>query len=170
MEENKMQGITINKVVINIGSGNEEKKSEAAKRLLELITGKKPASEISKRRAPAFKITKGQIIGAFVTLRGPEKTDLLKRLFDAVDNKVKDSGVTRNSLSFGIHEYIDIRGIKYDPVIGMLGMNVNVSFRRKGMRVELRKRKASKIPDRHAIIQKEMIKEYLKQNFGVSAV
>ena len=94
---NTMKAIRINKVVVNIGTGSEEKHAEAAKRLLELMTGMKPAEEMSKRRAPAFKITKGQVIGAFVTLRGQKAGELLKRLFDAVDDRVKDSSITQNS-------------------------------------------------------------------------
>ncbi len=165
-----MKEIRIEKLVLNIGTGSEEKHSEAAKRLLELMTGRKPAEEISKRRAPAFKITKGQIIGAFVTVRGREKEDLLKRLLDAVDNKIKESGITPNSLSFGIKEYIDIRGIKYDPAIGMLGMNVNVTFKRKGMRVRERKRLSSSIPERHAIVGRDLIKNYIQKSFNVEVV
>ena len=164
---NTMKAIRINKVVVNIGTGSEEKHAEAAKRLLELMTGMKPAEEMSKRRAPAFKITKGQVIGAFVTLRGQKAGELLKRLFDAVDDRVKDSSITQNSLSFGVKEYIDIRGIKYDPAIGMLGMNVNVSFSRKGARVRERKRKASHMPERHGIVGKDLIKDFVKKEYNV---
>jgi large subunit ribosomal protein L5 len=169
-KKNPMQAIMINKLVLNIGTGSEEKHAEAAKRLLGLMTGMKPADELSKRRMPAFKITKSQVIGSFVTLRGPKTSELLKRLLDAVDNKIKDSGITPNSLSFGIKEYIDIRGIKYDPAIGILGMNVNVSFRRKGGRVSLRKRLASSIPRRHGIVDRELIKDYVKKEFNAEVV
>ncbi len=165
-----MQSIYISKVVINIGSGNEEKKADAAKKLLELITERKPTDTISKNRRPAFKITRGQKIGAFVTLRKDAARNALKRLLDAVDNRVKLTGVTDNSLSFGIKEYIDIRGIKYDPQIGMLGMNVNASLRRKGSRVAERKRMAAKIPKRHSRIGPELVKEYMNKEFNVEFV
>ena len=104
MASNPMKNIGINKVVVNIGSGNEEKQADAARKLIELVTGRKPADEISKNRRPAFKITRGQRIGAFVTLRGKPATETLKKLLDAADNKVKLSGITTNSLSFGIRE------------------------------------------------------------------
>ncbi len=165
MPDNPMRKIGISKVVVNIGSGNEEKQADAARRLIELVTGRKPADEISKNRRPAFKITRGQRIGAYVTLRGKTANETLKRLLDAADNKVKLSGLTTNSLSFGIREYIDIRGVKYDPSIGMLGMNVNVSFSRKGRRVSARKRLSSKIPARHAKISADEIKEYMAREF-----
>ncbi len=160
-----MKNIGINKVVVNIGSGNEEKQADAARKLIELVTGRKPADEISKNRRPAFKITRGQRIGAFVTLRGKPAAETLKKLLDAADNKVKLSGITTNSLSFGIREYIDIRGVKYDPSIGMMGMNINVSFSRKGQRVKNRKRLAERIPDRHGKIGTDEIKEYMIREF-----
>ncbi len=160
-----MKSIGINKVVVNIGSGNEEKHADSARKLIELVTGRKPADEISKNRRPAFKITRGQRIGAFVTLRGRHATDTLKKLLDAADNKVKLSGITTNSLSFGIREYIDIRGVKYDPSIGMMGMNINVSFSRKGQRVKNRKKLSGRIPDRHGKIGTDEIKEYMAKEF-----
>jgi large subunit ribosomal protein L5 len=169
-KQNPMSGISINKVVINIGVGADDKTQPNAKRLLNLICGKEAADSMSKKRNPAFKITKGQKIGAFVTLRGKGARQTLARLFDAVDNKIRQGSVTNNSASFGIREYIDISGIKYDPKIGMMGMNVNISFMRKGLRVTLRKRQRSSIPERHRIISREEITEYLKKEFNVNAI
>ena len=169
-QANPMRRVKISKVVINIGSGGEEKQNEAAKKLIGLITGRKPAEAFSKKRLPAFKITRGQRIGAYVTLRGEEIGGLLPKLFDAVDNRVKSSSVTDNSLSFGIKEYIDIRGVKYDPAIGMLGMNVNLSFRRAGSRVLERKRLSAIVPRRHAVVSPDEIKDYVKREFKVEVV
>ena len=166
-QRNPMQEVRISKLVINIGSGSDQKQNEAAKKLITLITGRKPADEVSKRRNPAFKITKGQKIGAFVTVRGGEAGALLPKLLDAVDNRLKGSAITPNSLSFGIKEYIDIRGVKYDPAIGMLGMNVNLSFRRRGARVAARKRMAARVPERHGVVGPGEIKEYMIKEYKV---
>ncbi len=164
---NKMREIVLDKLVVNIGSGSEQSVNANAKRLLELITQRKPATSVSKKRNPAFKISKGQAIGAFVTIRGGEIKPLADRLLDAVSRRVKESGVTNNSASFGIHEYIDIRGVKYDPKIGMLGMNVNLSFKRRGTRVAIRKRAQSMVPDKHRIVTRDEVKEYLSKNYKV---
>src|SRR5271156_1270346 len=102
--ENSMSNIKINKVVINIGTGSDEQLHESAKRLIEIITGRKPADELSRTRNPAFKISKGQKIGAFVTVRGADAKKLIVRLFAAIDNKVKYESITNNSISFGIPE------------------------------------------------------------------
>jgi large subunit ribosomal protein L5 len=163
-----MRAIRLDKVVVNIGTGVDQQQHANARKLLELITARKPADEISKKRIPGYKTSKGQKIGTFVTLRGSDAKKLAVRLFDAVNNKLNIRSVTDNSISFGIKEYIDISGIKYDPKIGMLGMNVNMAFRRAGMRVELKKRHASKVPKYHKIINPEELRDYIKKEFDVS--
>ena len=166
--ENPMREIKINKLVINIGTGNEEKLQVNAKKLLQQISGVKPADSISTKRIPSFKISKGAKIGAFVTIRNNNAKLLAKRLFDAIGNKVPERGIQDNTVNFGIKEYIDIAGIKYDPVIGMLGMNVNVSFKRPGLRTELKKRSNGFIKRSHRRILKEELKAYLKKEFNVT--
>lgn len=170
MPENVMRNIRISKLVINIGTGSDESLQGNAKRLIEAITGRKSADEISRTRNPSFKIAKGQKIGAFVTVRGEHARKLMVKLFEAVDNKIKPNAVTSNSISFGIPEYIDISGVKYDPKIGMLGMNVNISFRRNGLRVALRKRHNAKIPATHRNISREEIVDYIKREFNVAII
>ena len=165
-----MRRIFIDKVVINIGTGSEPQPQANAKRLLEIISGEKPADEISRKRNPAFKISQGQKIGAFVTLRRQKAIDIAKRLLEAADNRVKERSITNNSLSFGINEYIDISGVKYDPKIGMLGMNVSVSFKRPGMRVGTRKRRRAYVHKSHSVIKPEEIKDFLVKQFNVNIV
>lgn len=162
---NPNKEIMLEKVVINIGIGQNEQLFENAKTLLKRLTGHDAAPAKAKTRDPSLKIRKGQIIGAYVTLRKQEALSMLERAVDAA-GKIKSSSVTDNSLSFGIREYIDFSGVKYDPKIGMFGMNVNAVFSRRGKRVELRRRKRSKADKRHATVKKEEIIEYLKNKFG----
>lgn len=165
---NIMRDIKINKVVINMGTGSDDQKQASAVSLLERLTGSKPAASISRHRLPEFKIAKGQKIGAFVSLRGAKAEDTLRRLFGAVDNKLSKKQVVDNAVNFGIKEYIDISGIKYDPKLGMLGMNVNVAFSRPGMRVRERKRARSNTAKRHSLVAREEIISFLQKNFKVS--
>jgi large subunit ribosomal protein L5 len=166
-EKNPMRDVAVDKLVVNIGTGGEEPRNQSAKKLLELLTGRKPSPAAAKKRNPAFKIAKGHQIGTFVTIRGAGIKPLAQRLFNAVDNRIKPTAIADNSVSFGVREYIDISGIKYDPKIGMLGMNVNLSFKRKGLRVRLRKRKNSTIPESHRAVDRQHIQEYLKKEYGV---
>ncbi|MDE1824554.1 MAG: 50S ribosomal protein L5 [Candidatus Micrarchaeota archaeon] len=168
MADNPMQGIYLDKVVVNIGIGDNENLFQNAKLLLEKLTGRKPVAARSRTRQPELKLRKGQIIGAFVTLRDDDARDMLKRALDANDNIVSERGIAGNSFSFGVKEYIYFPGVKYDPKIGMLGLNVNAAFRRKGKRVETRKRKRSKVAATHREIPNTAIMGYLKDNFKVS--
>ncbi|MCL5433761.1 MAG: 50S ribosomal protein L5 [Candidatus Marsarchaeota archaeon] len=172
MEDNKniMRAINIEKVVINMGTGSDESINKNAKNLIEIITNSKPVSTLSKKRNPAFKVSKGQRIGAMVTIRGKNAETLANRLLDAVDNKLKESNIMNNTVNFGIKEYIDISKVKYDPKIGMLGLNVNITFKRKGARVEQRKRKQSKISMKHKMIKKEEIIDFMKKRFNTEIV
>lgn len=168
-KSNGMKDVRLDKVVINIGTGNDEARQQNAKRLLQLITGMKPVDERSRRRIPAFKISPGTKIGAYVTVRRGTG-ELAKRLLDAVDGRVRKGSISNNTASFGIREYIDISGVKYDPKIGMLGMNVNLSFRRPGMHVSLRKIKPGRVARPQAVVPPEEIEEYMRREFKAEIV
>jgi large subunit ribosomal protein L5 len=115
-----------------------------------------------------FGIHKGEPIGVIVTVRGKETTELIKRLLVARDGKLPESSFDpRGSVSFGIKEHIEIPGIKYDPAIGILGMNVSVLLQRPGYRVSRRKRRTTKVGKSH-YVSKDDAMEYFKQNFGVT--
>jgi large subunit ribosomal protein L5 len=164
-KENPMKELRLSKLVINIGIGDNEDKLQNAKALLEKLTGKTAVATKSTHRVPELKIRKGQVIGAMVTLRNKEASEMLKRALDANNNTISPTSVARNSLNFGVSEYIYFSGVKYDPKIGMLGMNVNVSFGRQGKRVETRKRHASKVALHHREISREQIIDYMKSRY-----
>ncbi len=163
---NQMQNVKLDKLVLNIGIGPSEDKLDNAKALLKKLTGREPAYTKAKKRFPEFGIRRGQIIGTVVTLRNKQASDFLKSALEAIDNRVGGNALAGNSINFGIKEYIEFSGIKYDPKIGMLGLNVNASFSRPGVRVETRKRRSGKVGVRHRRISKEELQEYLKKNFG----
>jgi len=167
IQKNPMQKAVIDKLVISIGTSSDEKKQANAKQLLATMTGRKPTDALAKRRIPTFNISKNTKIGTFVTIRGTDGFELIKRLLEAVNNKIKESSITNNTVNFGVREYIDIRGVKYDPKIGMLGMNVNIVFNRKGARVEERRRARSRVARYHKRVAREEIAEYLKKEFNV---
>jgi large subunit ribosomal protein L5 len=164
---NVMQNIFLDKLVVNIGLGQTEEKLDAAKALLKKLTGKEAAYTRAKKRYPEFGIRKGQTIGTVVTLRGPSAATFFKSAVEANNNTLAESSIANNSVNFGIKEYIYFSGVKYDPKIGMLGLNVNASFARKGARVEIRKRKRTKAGKNHKAITREDLKAFVEKEFGV---
>lgn len=163
---NVMQKPRIEKTVVNIGVGESGERLGKAEKLLEKLTERKPVRTISTRKIPAWNLRKGEPIGCKVTLRGKLAEDFLVKSFLAVENRITDSSFDeQGNLAFGIKEYIDFPGIKYDPDIGIFGFNVCATIKRAGFRVSRRKAK-SRIPKKSAITKEESI-QFIKEKFGV---
>jgi len=164
-----MKQISLEKVVINIGVGKSGEPLERAKNALEELTSRKPTQCGAKNNVRDFGIHKGEPIGAMVTLRRQNALDLLKRILLAKSNSFKKSSIDNNgNLSIGIKEHIDIPGIKYNPDIGIFGMDVCISLKRTGYRIS-KKRHPDKIGKNHRITKEESI-NFFQQNFGVEAI
>ena len=167
-DANPMKEIRVEKITFNVGVGEAGQKLENAKTLLNKITGKTPVTTLARIRSPTWKIKKGDPIGAKVTVRGNEAGELLKRALQAVDQRLKPTSFDRSgNISFGVHEYIDFPGVKYDPKIGVIGFDVCVTISRKGGRVRSRRRfKARRIGPKHRITRDEGV-AFMTEKFGV---
>lgn len=168
--ENPMRSIRVGKVVVNIGLGKSGEAIERGKKVLEQVTGQRPAQTRAKRSVRDFGIHKGEPIGVVVTVRGNEAAPLIEKLLVAREKKVPESSFdARGSVSFGIKEHIEIPGIRYDPEIGILGMNVSVLLERPGARVARRGRRTSKVGKSHVVGREEAM-AYFREKFGVNIV
>ncbi len=163
---NKMREIKVAKVTINMGIGADQDKIEVAAKLLENIAGKKPVKTLSKKRIATWKIRPGLPLGWKVTVRNKQALQLLLRLLKAIDFKIKKSSFNTNGFSFGIKEYIDIPNAKYDPKVGIIGMDVCVTLERPGFRIARRKLLQKKIPAKH-IINKDDARKFAEEKLGV---
>tara|TARA_Y100000310_G_scaffold167546_2_gene167363 strand:+ start:7987 stop:8508 length:522 start_codon:yes stop_codon:yes gene_type:complete len=159
--ENPLRKISIEKVVLSIGGIGED--LEKGVKLLQIITGKKPARMKTSKRIPSLGIRPKLEIGAVSTVR-KNSEELLKKMLAAVDNMLKKNQISENNFSFGIQEYIEIPGMEYQREIGIMGLNVTIVFKRVGRRVGLRKIKRGKIPKKQHIPKEEIIK-FMEDNF-----
>jgi len=157
MDGNNMRGILIEKVTVNIGVGAPGDKLEQAKGLLErLADGRKPVETHARRRDPVFKLRKGMPIGTKVTLRGEAAKSFLDKALIAKRRVLRESNFDmQGNFAFGIHEYIDFPGAKYDPEIAMFGFDICVSLSRKGRRVSHRKLRPGDVGKSHRITRDE---------------
>ncbi len=160
--KNPMRRIKISKVLLSCGA--TDKNLEKAKKLLELISGKKAQIIASRKRIPAFNVRPGLEVGTRVTLRNENAIQLLKRLLEAINNTIVLEQVSDNHFSFGIKEYIEIPGIEYQRDIGTRGLNITAVFSRPGVRVKLKKLKTGKLPHRQHVSPDEIIK-FMETNF-----
>ena len=168
--QNSMKKISISKVVLNMGVGKSGDPIEIGKKTLEQITGKKPNVRNAKKSQRDWGVRKGEPIGVAVTVRGVNATELLKKLLTAKDDQIKKKSFdNEGNVSFGIKEHIDIPGIKYDPKIGILGLDVTISLKRPGYNIKLRSNHKAKIGKNHRITKNDSI-EFFTKNFGVKTI
>jgi large subunit ribosomal protein L5 len=159
--ENIMRKIKIEKVVLSVGGTGEN--LEKGVQLLTLLTKRKPAKMMSRKRIPTLGVRPKLEVGAVVTLR-KNSEEFLKKALIAIDNVLKNSQISENNFSFGIKEYIEIPGTEYQRELGILGLDVTVVFKRTGKRVGLKKIKKGKIPKKQIISKEEIIK-FMEENF-----
>ncbi len=168
MSDNPMRQIIIEKVTVNIGVGQPGDKLEQAKTLLgRLAESRKPVETHARKRDPVFKLRKGLPIGAKVTLRGPEAKAFLERALTAKRRLLKSGNFDKQgNFAFGVHEYIDFPGAKYDPAIAMFGFDVCVSLCRRGRRISLRKLRPASVGKAHRVTKEEAM-EFAKSSLNV---
>jgi len=163
--KNPMREILIDKVTLNVGVGGPGPELEKAKKLLKMITGEKIVTTKSKKRIPTWGVRKGMEIGVKTTLRKDKAITVLKRLLEGVENKLRTSCFDdHGNVSFGIKEYINVPTLKYDPEIGIIGLNVSITLKRRGYNIKF---KGKKIGKKHLITKKEAI-EWFTKKFKVS--
>lgn len=165
-KDNPMRSIRIGKVTLNIGAGEPGPKLDKARGILKKITGRTVVVTKTSKRT-TFGGGKGRPIGAKVTVRGGEAARLLKTLLQAVDNMLRPSQFDANgNFSFGIEEYISIPGVRYDPDIGILGMDVCVTLERPGFRIKRRLIRPSAVGKAHRIGREEAM-EWARKTLGI---
>lgn len=170
MKENPMLRPRVEKVVVNICVGNNWERLQRAMKLLEQLTGQKPSIRRAKKTIKAFGISKGNPIACMVTLRKEKACEFLRKALEAVGNKLPASCIDKHgNFALGIKEHLDIPGTKYDPSVGIFGMDVIVHLARPGLRVQLRKRRKSKVGKKHRLTKEEAMK-FMEEEFGVEWV
>jgi large subunit ribosomal protein L5 len=165
---NPMREIKLEKVVLNMGCADDKIKLEKSVKFLEGIIDQKV--KITKtRKRNTFGMAKGRNAGVKVTLRGEAAKDFLKDAFVANEKKLKRNQINDGNFSFGIKESIELPSVKYDPDIGILGLDVCTTLKRPGFRIKYRKLRKAKIGKSH-LITKDETTEWVIKNFGVEVV
>ena len=132
-ERNPWREVRVIKVVVNSGVGESGDPRTKAEKVLQMITHQKPVATRALSTNRDFGIRQGQEIGAKVTLRGAAAVEFLDRAFEARDRQLDPLSIDRNgNVSFGIADYTDFTGMKYDPEIGIRGMDICVELGRAG--------------------------------------
>jgi large subunit ribosomal protein L5 len=126
----------IDKVIINAGLGKSIQDPtyvDTAVDVIARITGQRPVKTLAKKSISNFKIRKGMVVGAKVTLRGDQMYAFLDKLIHVALPRVRDfRGLPRNAFdgsgnySIGFKEHIVFPEISSDEVEKIVGLEVNI--------------------------------------------
>jgi large subunit ribosomal protein L5 len=124
----------LEKIVVNMGFGADAK--ESIERLagdLAKITGQKPVLRKARKSISNFKVRKGMIVGAKVTLRGDRMYEFLDRLISAALPRIRDfRGLSprsfdgRGSYSLGVKEQTIFPEIDANVAGPTQGMDITI--------------------------------------------
>ena len=169
--ENKMREIRIEKLILNIcvGSfylGESGDKLVKAEKVLKELTGQKPLRGKARYTIRSFGVKRNEEISVYTTVRGKKADEILKRGLKTKDLELKAKNFTSDgNFGFGIEEHIDL-GIKYDPAIGIYGMNFFVVLSRPGSRIKHRKHCNSPIGNFQKVKKEDAIKWFKEKLNG----
>jgi len=165
--KNVMRSLRIRKLCVNICVGESGDRLTRAAKVLEQLTGQTPVFSKARYTVRSFGIRRNEKIAVYCTVRGEKAEEILEKGL-----KVKEYELQRRNFSatgnfgFGIQEHIDL-GIRYDPSIGIYGMNFFVVLGRAGFSIGERKLRKSRIGKNHLTSKDEAIKWFQTKYSGI---
>lgn len=167
---NPMTHPRIAKVTVNIGVGEGGEKLAKAEKVLAKLTGHKPVRTLGKELNRELGVRPGEPIGCKVTLRGDDAESFVKRALYTRKNKVYSySFDNQGNLQFGVSDYTNFEGERYDPDIGVFGMDVCITLEKPGHRIKRRRSQARSVPNDHRVSTQEA-KAFLTKKFDIEVV
>lgn len=132
--KNKHQIPKITKVVLNTGIDADADKNQIADAARDLgnIAGQKPVLTKSKKAISNFKLRQGQVVGAFVTLRGNSMWEFLYRLLAVALPTIRDfRGVSpkldgQGNYNLGISDFTIFPEITVENVKKSMGLDITI--------------------------------------------
>jgi len=154
-DNNIMRKLRIEKLVLNICVGESGDRLVRAAKVLNQLTNQVGVFGKARLTIRTFGIRRNEEISVYTTVRGPRAREILESGLKVKEYELRENNFNSTGcFGFGIDEHIDL-GIKYDPTIGIYGMNMYVQLTRPGYRVSQRKRKNNKIGNSQRVTKQE---------------
>jgi large subunit ribosomal protein L5 len=169
-EDNLLFKPKIEKITVNIGVGEAGEKLEKAQSVLKDITGHKPIQTLSKITSKEWGIRKRMPIGCKVVLRKKDADKFIIEALKTRENKIAEYAFDdEGNISFGIPDHTLFKSQKYNPNIGIFGMDVSITMEKIGYRIKRRRLLRRKVPNKHKVKRENTIK-FFKEKYKVEVI